>query len=111
MHNFTLQTSMPFPFFELKNEVEFTEVKKPSGVAYMLLVLFNESKSKSYKISKLLNSFDIPSNFYEIFAQEIDTLIEHNIIKCKTSYNRLDFEDYKLSDFAFTGKFGPFCKL
>ena len=46
MHNFTLQTSMPFPFFELKNEVEFTEVKKPSGVAYMLLVLFNESKSK-----------------------------------------------------------------
>ena len=104
MHNFTLQTSMPFPFFELKNEVEFTEVKKPSGVAYMLLVLFNESKSKSYKISKLLNSFDIPSNFYEIFAQEIDTLIEHNIIKCKTSYNRLDFEDYKLSDFAFTEK-------
>lgn len=104
MHSFTLQISMPFPFFELKNEVEYTEVKKPSGISFMLLVLLNEAKSKEYKISDLLNSFKIPSNFYEIFAQEIDILIEQNIITCKTSYNRLDFEDYKLSDFVFTEK-------
>ena len=39
MDKFKLETSFQFPFFKLNEIVSYSEVKKPSGIAYMLLVL------------------------------------------------------------------------
>ena len=50
MDKFKLETSIQFPFFKLTEEVSYSEVKKPSGIAYMLLVLINESKDKNINI-------------------------------------------------------------
>ena len=46
MDKFKLETSFAFPFFKQNELVKYEEVKKPSGLAFMLLVLINESKNK-----------------------------------------------------------------
>ena len=83
MHNFDIETTLPFPFFELNEIVTSTEVKKPSGVTYMILVLLKESKSKTHKLSSLLESFGVPSTLHGIYADEIKKLIDQGIIEMK----------------------------
>ena len=104
MHNFDIETTLPFPFFELNEIVTSTEVKKPSGVTYMILVLLKESKSKTHKLSSLLESFGVPSTLHGIYADEIKKLIDQGIIEMKydESYRTRHFAEYKLSTFAFT---------
>ena len=103
MRNFNIETSLPFPFLELNEIVSATEVKKPSGVAYMILVLLKESKNKNQKISSLLESFGIPKHLHSIFADEIRKLLDDGIIIADDiKYQTRWFSKYELSDFYFS---------
>ncbi len=64
MAKFELNTSFQFPFFRVTELVSYTEVKKPSGVAYMLLVLINKSKDKKANLSITLENFGIPKSLH-----------------------------------------------
>ena len=59
MDKFKLETSLQFPFFKMNELVTYSEVKKPSGVAYILLVLINESKDRTAGLSNLLENFGV----------------------------------------------------
>ncbi|MCF0117123.1 MAG: hypothetical protein HUJ61_03630, partial [Bacilli bacterium] len=104
MHNFDIETTLPFPFFEMNEIVTATEVKKPSGVTYMILVLLKESKNKANKLSNLLETFGVPSALHGIYADEIKKLIDQGIIEMAVDgvYRTRYFSEYRLDSFEFT---------
>lgn len=103
MRNFIIETSLPFPFLELTENVKATEVKKPSGVAYMILALLRGPKNKNQPLGSLLEIFGIPKNLHSIFTNEIKKLITGGIITCNVDgYNPMYFLTYTLDNFNFT---------
>ena len=102
MHSFKIETTLPFPFLKLTELVTYTEVKKPTGVSYLLLVILKEAKDKKQKISDLLEIFGVPKVHHEIFAEELRKLISDNILIAKNPYNINYFHMYALSNFEFT---------
>ena len=102
MHNFKIETTLPFPILKLTESVTYTEVKKPTGVAYLLLVILKEAKDKKQKIGNLLEMFGVPKVHHEIFAEELRKLISDKIIVDKNPYNINYFSLYALSNFEFT---------
>jgi len=99
-----IETNFAFPLLRLRNEVVFTQVKKPSGISYFLLVLINESTGRKQKISDLLKQFGVPSDLYDIFANEMFELINLGIIECLAPYDKTSFQQYQLQHFTFTEK-------
>lgn len=103
MRNFNIETTLPFPFLELNEIITSTEVKKPSGVTYMILVLLKESKIKDQYLASLLETFGIPKTLHGIYADEIKGLLDSGIITCPDShYVPSRFSKYTLEDFRFT---------
>ena len=106
MSIFKFETSFPFPIVKVTTLIHHTEVSKPTGVSYIILVLINESANKKEKLSNLLIQFGVPVDLHGIFADEIYKLIhELEIIKCKPyEYNRTHFSEYLVGNFVFTEK-------
>lgn len=103
MDKFKLETSMQFPFFKMYELVTYSEVKKPSGVAYILLVLISESKNKHDKLANLLENFGIPKSLHYIFADSIQYLIEQDILE-NSNFYKSEFASYSIGSFTFTSK-------
>jgi len=106
MSIFKFETSFPFPIVKVTSLIHHTEVSKPTGVSYIILVLINESANKKEKLSSLLIQFGVPTDLHGIFADEIFKLInELEIINCKPyDYNRTHFSEYLVGNFVFTEK-------
>lgn len=107
MDKFKIETSIQFPFFKMNELVTYSEVKKPSGVAYILLVLISESKNKKDKLSKILENFGIPESLHYIFADNLQYLIDQEILKGAHHDFILDktqFNEYTIGHFQFTEK-------
>ena len=106
MSVFQFETSMPFPLTRVTTEVHHTEVKKPSGISYIILVIINESKDKKTKLKDLLVQFGVSTDLHPIFADEIHNLInELEIIECtQYQYNKQHFDEYTIGNFKFTVK-------
>lgn len=106
MSIFKFETSFPFPIVKVTTLIHHTEVSKPTGISYIILVLINESANRKEKLSNLLIQFGVPEDLHGIFADEIYKLIhEFDIIKCTPyDYNRTHFSEYLVGNFAFTEK-------
>ena len=106
MSIYKFETSFPFPIVKLTTLIHHTEVSKPTGISYIILVLINESANKRTKLSNLLIQFGVPSDLHGIFADEIYNLINQlEIIKCTPyDYNRTYFAEYLVGNFVFTEK-------
>ena len=94
---------MQFPFFKMNELVTFAEVKKPSGIAYILLVLIRESKGKNDKLANVLENFGIPKTLHYIFANNLQYLIMQGILE-DIDFNVNQFAEYTIGDFKFTAK-------
>lgn len=103
MDKFKLETSIQFPFIKMNELVTYSEVKKPSGVAYILLVLISESKNKNDRLSKVLENFGIPKSLHYIFADNVQYLMEQGILEEFNFYKTL-FDNYLIGSFQFTSK-------
>lgn len=103
MDKFKLETSIQFPFLKMNELVTYSEVKKPSGVAYILLVLISESKNKNDRLSKVLENFGIPKSLHYIFADNVQYLMEQGILEEFSFYKTL-FDNYLIGSFQFTSK-------
>ncbi|MGE4321155.1 MAG: hypothetical protein AB7E61_06885 [Acholeplasmataceae bacterium] len=106
MSIFKFETSFPFPIVKVTTLIHHTEVSKPTGISYIILVLINESTNRKEKLSNLLIQFGVPEDLQGIFADEIYKLIhEFEIIECKPfEYNRTHFSEYSVGHFVFTEK-------
>lgn len=103
MDKFKLETSIQFPFFKMNELVTYSEVKKPSGVAYILLVLISESKNKNDRLSKVLENFGIPKSLHYIFADNVQYLMEQGILE-EFNFYKTEFDNYLIDSFQFTSK-------
>ena len=103
MDKFKLETTIQFPFFKMNELVTYSEVKKPSGVAYILLVLISESKNKSDRLANVLENFGIPKSLHYIFADNIQTLMDQEILE-EFNFYKSEFDNYLIGSFQFTSK-------
>ena len=101
-----IKTSCPFPLLRYKVTVKYNEVRKASGIAYILLDLIQKSNSRDEKLAEELLRFGIPRDLHFIFGQELGQLAVADIIAC--SYNigyftdSRYFSEIKLSDLELT---------
>lgn len=103
MAKFKLETSFQFPFFKMNEIVSYSEVKKPSGIAYMILVLISKSKDKNTLLAKVLENFGVPKTLHYIYADTINDLIRQEILECDY-FDRSRFNEFRIGEFKFTAK-------
>ena len=103
-----IKTSCPFPMLEYKVDVFYNEVRKASGIAYILLELIQKSAMGSEKIAEVLKRFGIPSDMLYIFAKELSSLVANGIVESKYNASYIDrmqyFEEMTLDLFELTNK-------
>ena len=103
-----IKTSCPFPMLEYKVDVFYNEVRKASGIAYILLELIQKSAMGSEKIAEVLKRFGIPSDLHYIFAKELSSLVANDILNTKINSSYIDnikyFEQMTLDLFELTTK-------
>lgn len=103
-----IKTSCPFPMLEYKVDMLYNEVRKASGIAYILLELIQKSAMGSEKIAEVLKRFGIPSDLHYIFAKELSSLVANGILNTKINSSYIDnikyFEQMTLDLFELTAK-------
>lgn len=80
-----IKTSCPFPLLIYGTSITYNEVRKASGIAYILLELIEKSAGSKEKISDVLLKFGIPNDLHYIFGNELAGLIGTEIISSKYS--------------------------
>lgn len=103
-----IKTSCPFPLLVYKTNIKYNEVRKASGIAYILLEMIDKSASSKEKISDVLLKFGIPTDLHYIFGKELAGLIGTDIIasKYKSEYfnNPRYFSQMTMGEIALTEK-------
>lgn len=82
-------TTVPFPLYIYKTSVKYNEVKKASGIAYIILDLLLNNANRNDAIEDVLLKFGIPKDLHYIFGREIANLINTDIISSR--YGSRDF--------------------
>ena len=75
-----IKTTCPFPLYIYTTSVKYNEVKKASGIAYILLDLIQKADMSNEKITDVLLKFGIPQDMHYIFGNEIANLISTEIL-------------------------------
>lgn len=103
-----IKTSCPFPMLEFKSVVHYNEVRKASGIAYILLELMQKPVMKKEKIATVLLKFGIPTDLHHIFAKELSSLVANGIVYTRFNSSYIDsphyFEQMTVSMFSLTPK-------
>lgn len=103
-----IKTSCPFPMLEYKVDVLYNEVRKASGIAYIILELIQKSAMGNEKIAEVLKRFGIPSDLHYIFAKELSSLVANGILDTQINPSYIDnikyFEQMTLDLFELTAK-------
>lgn len=103
-----IKTSCPFPMLEYKVDVLYNEVRKASGIAYIIFELIQKSTMGSEKIAEVLKRFGIPSDLHYIFAKELSSLVASGILDTQINASYIDnikyFEQMTLDLFELTAK-------
>ena len=101
------KTSVPFPLLIYKTNITYNEVRKASGIAYILLDLMQKSKSEE-RICDVLRKFGIPSELHYIFGKEIASLLETGIVQSRYNASVFTtakyFKEVKMSEVELTAK-------
>jgi hypothetical protein len=88
--------------------VLYNEVRKASGIAYILLELIQKSAMGNEKIAEVLKRFGIPSELHYIFAKELSSLVANGILNTRINSSYIDnikyFEQMTLELFELTAK-------
>lgn len=103
-----IKTSCPFPLLLYKTNVKYNEVRKASGIAYILLDLIQKTAASREKIGEVLLKFGIPKELHYIFGKEIANLIGTEILQSvypATHFlNPNYFSEIMVKDISLTAK-------
>ena len=103
-----IKTSCPFPLLLYKTSVKYNEVRKASGIAYILLDLIQKTATSSEKMGEVLLRFGIPKELHYIFGKEIANLIGTEILQSvypATHFlNPNYFSEIMVKDISLTAK-------
>ena len=108
-----IKTSCPFPLLLYKTSVKYNEVRKASGIAYILLDLIQKTATSSEKMGEVLLKFGIPKELHYIFGKEIANLIGTEILQSvypATHFlNPNYFSEIMVKDISLTAKGRKMC--
>lgn len=103
-----IKTSCAFPILSYDVDVYYNEVRKASGIAFIILELIQKGRNSNEKLSNMLMRFGIPSELHCIFASEIELLVQNQILNSRESVyvlmNKHNFENARINDFTITEK-------
>ena len=103
-----IKTSCPFPLLLYKTSVKYNEVRKATGIAYILLDLIQKTATSSEKMGEVLLKFGIPKELHYIFGKEIANLIGTEILQSvypATHFlNPNYFSEIMVKDISLTAK-------
>lgn len=99
-----IDTAWTFPIIKYTTNVSYVEVRKASGIAFILLELIEHSENRSSSMEATLTGIGVPTDILYIFAEEISNLIGYNILEMNhvRDYSSDSFNLYKLDDFKMT---------
>ena len=101
-------TAIPFPLLVYKVNVRYNEVRKASGVAYIILDVIEKIAGSEDKICDVLLKFGIPRDLYYIFGKEISNLIGTEILAYDYDpshfMNPKYFSEIRIKDVSLTAK-------
>lgn len=101
------KTAVPFPLYIYRTNVKYNEVRKASGIAYIILDLLLKNASGNDTIVDVLLKFGIPKELHYIFGQEISNLISTDIISSRfgsDDFRGRYFEVIRMADISLTQK-------
>ena len=101
---FEVETAWPFPILQYTTNTSYVEVRKASGIAYILLQLISSSENNSEKLVATLKSLGVPNDIHYIFAGELAYMINFGIIQMKSGreFGTELMDMYQVSDFEIT---------
>lgn len=101
---FEVETAWPFPILQYTTNTSYVEVRKASGIAYILLQLISSSENNSEKLVATLKSLGVPNDIHYIFADELAYMINFGIIQMKSGreFGTELMDMYQVSDFEIT---------
>lgn len=85
-----IKTQCPFPLLIYKTHIRYNEVRKASGIAYILLELITKQRSNE-TFKETLLKFGIPVELHKLFGKELAGLINTEIVESR--YRSSHFED------------------
>lgn len=102
-----IKTQCPFPLLIYKTHIKYNEVRKASGIAYILLELISKQQT-DMRFQDALLKFGIPVELHSIFGKELAGLIKTEIIQSMYSSAHFEnpkyFGEIKLNEVSLTQK-------
>lgn len=104
MKDNVIKTSWTFPIIEYNSQVYYFEVKKASGIAYILLELISNVEHHSEKLVSTLYNLGVPYDIHYIFGDELLNMVNNDIIRLKDNrgFYIESLSEYVISDFEIT---------
>jgi hypothetical protein len=101
---FDVETAWSFPIIQYVTDTSYVEVRKASGIAYILLELISKSEDNTEKIVVTLKNLGVPYDIHYIFGGELANMINYGIVRMKANRDfGVDLLDmYSISDFEVT---------
>lgn len=103
-----IKTTCPFPLLIYKTSVKYNEVRKASGIAYIILDLIQKEAKSGDRISDALLKFGIPADLHYIFGHEIANLMSTDILSSHFGpihfSNPMYFKQITIADVELTDK-------
>lgn len=101
---FEIDTAWFFPVLQYTTNASYVEVRKASGIAYILLQLISSSDNSSEKLVATLKSLGVPNDIHYIFAGELAFMISIGIVQMKSGrqFGTELMDMYQISDFEIT---------
>lgn len=99
-----VDTSWPFPIVLYTANASYVEVRKASGLAFILLQIISSAELAEESLVGTLKSFGVPDDIHYIFGGELANMIHYEIVSMR--YDRKYKSDliskYSVSDFEIT---------
>ena len=102
-----IKTQCPFPLLIYKTHIKYNEVRKASGIAYILLELISKQRSNA-SFRETLLKFGIPIELHSLFGKELAGLINTEIVQSRYEAalfeNNRYFGEIKFNEVTLTTK-------
>ena len=103
-----IKTACPFPLLVYNSSVKYNEVRKASGISFIILNLLLKTGGSRETISDTLLKFGVPTDLHYIFGKEIAGLISTEILQADypSQYfvNPKYFSEIRINELAITEK-------
>lgn len=82
---YTSKIKMPILRYDV--EISYSEVEKPSGISYILLLMVQSAGNSSFSWQDLMNQFNLPIAMFGVFRDELELMRDKGMIDFSSVIN------------------------